>query len=81
MADNVDIIVILAGYMMMIATFVSLYINMRRMGSRYTLGKQHLDRISGNSPAHLDCFLFLELIVRQPPPLLLMACFRLCLLC
>nr|CAE00496.2 hydroxymethylglutaryl-CoA reductase [Rhizomucor miehei] len=37
MADNVDIIVILAGYIMMIATFVSLYINMRRMGSRYTL--------------------------------------------
>ncbi|KAI8143330.1 hydroxymethylglutaryl-CoA reductase [Fennellomyces sp. T-0311] len=37
MADNVDIMVILAGYVMMIITFVSLFINMRRMGSRYTL--------------------------------------------
>ncbi|KAF7728610.1 3-hydroxy-3-methylglutaryl-coenzyme A (HMG-CoA) reductase isozyme [Apophysomyces ossiformis] len=37
MADNIDIIVILAGYIMMIATFVSLYINMQAMGSRYTL--------------------------------------------
>ncbi|KAI8379631.1 3-hydroxy-3-methylglutaryl coenzyme A reductase [Radiomyces spectabilis] len=36
-ADNIDIIVILAGYVMMIATFVSLYMNMRAMGSRYTL--------------------------------------------
>lgn len=39
MADNVDIFVILSGYVMMIGTFVSLYVNMRRMGSRYTLGK------------------------------------------
>ncbi|KAI9491290.1 3-hydroxy-3-methylglutaryl coenzyme A reductase [Zychaea mexicana] len=37
MADNVDIMVILAGYLMMIATFASLFINMRAMGSRYTL--------------------------------------------
>ncbi|KAI7856539.1 3-hydroxy-3-methylglutaryl coenzyme A reductase [Circinella umbellata] len=37
MADNVDIMVILAGYLMMIATFASLFINMRSMGSRYTL--------------------------------------------
>ncbi|KAI9496362.1 hydroxymethylglutaryl-CoA reductase [Zychaea mexicana] len=37
MADNVDIMVILAGYVMMIITFVSLFVNMRRMGSRYTL--------------------------------------------
>ncbi|KAI9264118.1 hydroxymethylglutaryl-CoA reductase [Phascolomyces articulosus] len=37
MADNVDILVILGGYMMMITTFVSLFFNMRRMGSRYTL--------------------------------------------
>ncbi|KAI8140220.1 3-hydroxy-3-methylglutaryl coenzyme A reductase [Fennellomyces sp. T-0311] len=36
-ADNVDIMVILAGYLMMIATFVSLFVNMRAMGSRYTL--------------------------------------------
>lgn len=42
MADNVDIIVILAGYVMMITTFLSLYINMRNMGSRYTLGKSIL---------------------------------------
>lgn len=39
MADNVDIFVILAGYIMMIITFVSLFVNMRRMGSRYSLGK------------------------------------------
>ncbi|GAN01908.1 hydroxymethylglutaryl-CoA (NADPH) reductase [Mucor ambiguus] len=37
MADNIDIIVILGGYMMMLTTFVSLYMNMRSMGSRYTL--------------------------------------------
>ncbi|KAI7877614.1 hypothetical protein K492DRAFT_239055 [Lichtheimia hyalospora FSU 10163] len=37
MADNVDIMVVLAGYLMMVFTFVSLYINMWRMGSRYTL--------------------------------------------
>ncbi|KAI9254111.1 3-hydroxy-3-methylglutaryl coenzyme A reductase [Helicostylum pulchrum] len=37
MADNIDIIVILAGYVMMLTTFVSLYMNMRSMGSRYTL--------------------------------------------
>ncbi|KAI9009351.1 3-hydroxy-3-methylglutaryl coenzyme A reductase [Phycomyces nitens] len=37
LADNIDIIVILVGYIMMIATFISLYINMRAMGSRYTL--------------------------------------------
>lgn len=37
MADNIDIIVILAGYLMMLTTFVSLYMNMRSMGSRYTL--------------------------------------------
>ncbi|CAO3642468.1 unnamed protein product [Mucor hiemalis] len=37
MADNIDIIVILAGYVMMITTFVSLFMNMRSMGSRYTL--------------------------------------------
>lgn len=37
-ADNVDVAVILAGYLMMIATFVSLYTNMHAMGSRYTLG-------------------------------------------
>ncbi|KAI9245264.1 hydroxymethylglutaryl-coenzyme A reductase-domain-containing protein [Sporodiniella umbellata] len=36
-ADNVDIIVVLAGYVMMIATFVSLYMSMRSLGSRYTL--------------------------------------------
>ncbi|KAI8338669.1 3-hydroxy-3-methylglutaryl coenzyme A reductase [Chlamydoabsidia padenii] len=36
-ADKVDIYVILTGYLMMIATFVSLYINMRTLGSRYTL--------------------------------------------
>ncbi|GAB5589842.1 3-hydroxy-3-methylglutaryl-coenzyme A (HMG-CoA) reductase isozyme [Umbelopsis nana] len=36
-ADNIDIIVILGGYLMMIATFVSLYTNMRAMGSKYTL--------------------------------------------
>ncbi|CDS02634.1 hypothetical protein LRAMOSA00039 [Lichtheimia ramosa] len=36
-ADNVDVAVILAGYLMMIATFVSLYTNMHAMGSRYTL--------------------------------------------
>ncbi|KAI8381068.1 3-hydroxy-3-methylglutaryl coenzyme A reductase [Radiomyces spectabilis] len=36
-ADSVDIMVVMAGYIMMIATFVSLYINMRRIGSRYTL--------------------------------------------
>lgn len=39
MADNVDIVIILAGYIMMVATFVSLFMNMRAMGSRYTLGK------------------------------------------
>lgn len=39
MADNVDIFVILAGYIMMIITFVSLFVNMRRMGSRYSLGR------------------------------------------
>jgi hydroxymethylglutaryl-CoA reductase (NADPH) len=38
-AENIDIIVILGGYLMMIATFVSLYTNMRAMGSKYTLGK------------------------------------------
>lgn len=32
-----DIIVVLAGYIMMIATFVSLYMTMRSLGSRYTL--------------------------------------------
>ncbi|CEP13898.1 hypothetical protein [Parasitella parasitica] len=37
MADNIDIVVILGGYMMMLTTFVSLYMNMRSMGSRYTL--------------------------------------------
>ncbi|KAK4513515.1 serine/threonine protein kinase, CMGC, dual-specificity [Mucor velutinosus] len=37
MADNIDIIVILGGYVMMLTTFVSLYMNMRSMGSRYTL--------------------------------------------
>ncbi|KAI9319182.1 3-hydroxy-3-methylglutaryl coenzyme A reductase [Dichotomocladium elegans] len=37
MADNVDIFVILAGYITMIITFVSLFVNMRRMGSRYSL--------------------------------------------
>ncbi|KAL0095631.1 3-hydroxy-3-methylglutaryl-coenzyme A reductase [Phycomyces blakesleeanus] len=37
LADNIDIIVILVGYIMMIATFISLYVNMRAMGSRYTL--------------------------------------------
>ncbi|RCI04403.1 3-hydroxy-3-methylglutaryl-coenzyme A (HMG-CoA) reductase isozyme [Rhizopus stolonifer] len=37
LADNVDIIVVLAGYIMMIATFVSLYMTMRSLGSRYTL--------------------------------------------
>ncbi|KAG2217475.1 hypothetical protein INT45_010761 [Circinella minor] len=37
MADTVDILVILIGYVMMMATFISLFINMRRMGSRYTL--------------------------------------------
>ncbi|CAO3576664.1 unnamed protein product [Absidia cylindrospora] len=37
LADKVDIYVILTGYLMMIATFVSLYINMRGIGSRYTL--------------------------------------------
>lgn len=37
MADNIDIIVILGGYLMMLTTFVSLYMNMRSMGSRYTL--------------------------------------------
>lgn len=42
MADNVDIFVILAGYIMMIITFVSLFVNMRRMGSRYSLGKFNL---------------------------------------
>ncbi|ORX50128.1 3-hydroxy-3-methylglutaryl coenzyme A reductase [Hesseltinella vesiculosa] len=36
-ADKLDIIVVLAGYLMMIGTFVSLYINMRGLGSRYTL--------------------------------------------
>ncbi|CAM0136925.1 3-hydroxy-3-methylglutaryl-coenzyme A (HMG-CoA) reductase isozyme [Umbelopsis sp. WA50703] len=36
-ADNIDIIVILGGYIMMITTFVSLYTNMRAMGSKYTL--------------------------------------------
>ncbi|EIE89473.1 hypothetical protein G6F46_006521 [Rhizopus delemar] len=36
-ADKVDIIVILAGYIMMLATFVSLYMTMRSLGSRYTL--------------------------------------------
>ncbi|KAI8340612.1 3-hydroxy-3-methylglutaryl coenzyme A reductase [Chlamydoabsidia padenii] len=36
-ADKVDIYVILMGYLMMIATFVSLYINMRAIGSRYFL--------------------------------------------
>ncbi|KAG1176781.1 hypothetical protein G6F70_003312 [Rhizopus microsporus] len=37
LADNIDIIVILAGYVMMLATFASLYITMRSLGSRYTL--------------------------------------------
>ncbi|KAG0179126.1 3-hydroxy-3-methylglutaryl-coenzyme A (HMG-CoA) reductase isozyme [Apophysomyces sp. BC1034] len=37
MADNVDVIVLLAGYVMMFATIISLYTNMRTMGSRYTL--------------------------------------------
>ncbi|KAK4515339.1 pre-60S factor rei1 [Mucor velutinosus] len=37
MADNIDIIVILGGYVMMLTTFVSLYMNMRSMGSRYSL--------------------------------------------
>jgi hydroxymethylglutaryl-CoA reductase (NADPH) len=37
MADNVDIIVILVGYVMMLTAFLSLYTNMRSMGSRYTL--------------------------------------------
>ncbi|KAI8063146.1 hydroxymethylglutaryl-CoA reductase [Gongronella butleri] len=36
-ADKIDIIVILAGYLMMIGTFISLYVNMRTLGSRYTL--------------------------------------------
>lgn len=38
-AENIDIVVIVLGYLMMIATFVSLYVNMRAMGSKYTLGK------------------------------------------
>ncbi|KAF7727102.1 3-hydroxy-3-methylglutaryl-coenzyme A (HMG-CoA) reductase isozyme [Apophysomyces ossiformis] len=37
MADNVDVIVLLAGYAMTIVTIISLYTNMRAMGSRYTL--------------------------------------------
>ncbi|KAI7867585.1 3-hydroxy-3-methylglutaryl coenzyme A reductase [Spinellus fusiger] len=37
LADNIDIIVILLGYIMMISTFISLYLNMHKMGSRYTL--------------------------------------------
>ncbi|CAO3615445.1 unnamed protein product [Cunninghamella blakesleeana] len=37
LADKIDIIVVLAGYLMMIATFMSLYINMRALGSRYSL--------------------------------------------
>ncbi|KAG2180335.1 hypothetical protein INT44_003337 [Umbelopsis vinacea] len=36
-AEKIDIVVILLGYLMMIATFVSLYVNMRAMGSKYTL--------------------------------------------
>ncbi|KAI9323754.1 3-hydroxy-3-methylglutaryl coenzyme A reductase [Dichotomocladium elegans] len=37
MADTVDVAVVFAGYLMMLATFISLYSNMRTMGSRYTL--------------------------------------------
>ncbi|KAI8985320.1 hydroxymethylglutaryl-coenzyme A reductase-domain-containing protein [Pilobolus umbonatus] len=37
MADNIDIIVIFSGYLMMLTTFYSLYTNMRSIGSRYTL--------------------------------------------
>ncbi|CAO3619960.1 unnamed protein product [Cunninghamella echinulata] len=37
LADKIDIIVVLAGYLMMCATFISLYINMRALGSRYSL--------------------------------------------
>ncbi|ORX62839.1 hypothetical protein DM01DRAFT_1297659 [Hesseltinella vesiculosa] len=36
-ADNVDIVVVLVGYVMAISTVISLYLNMRSMGSRYTL--------------------------------------------
>ncbi|KAI8066535.1 hydroxymethylglutaryl-CoA reductase [Gongronella butleri] len=36
-ADNVDIVVVLAGYVMAISTVISLYLNMRSIGSRYTL--------------------------------------------
>ncbi|KAI8342442.1 3-hydroxy-3-methylglutaryl coenzyme A reductase [Chlamydoabsidia padenii] len=36
-ADNVDIIVVLVGYVMAFCTIISLYMHMRSMGSRYTL--------------------------------------------
>ncbi|CAO3617614.1 unnamed protein product [Cunninghamella blakesleeana] len=36
-ADKVDVMVILVGYIMAISTIISLYMNMRSMGSRYTL--------------------------------------------
>ncbi|CAO3615535.1 unnamed protein product [Cunninghamella echinulata] len=36
-ADKVDVIVVLVGYIMAISTIISLYMNMRSMGSRYTL--------------------------------------------